>query len=113
TMGAKSCFTRWLITAALALPVTPTPLTPEGAGRQRRAEFCGTIATALPPLLARHPRLRVQLLVTNRRIDLIEENVDVAVRVRERLDTDADLTLRVIGRASNFLVAAPSRFEGR
>jgi DNA-binding transcriptional LysR family regulator len=71
------------------------------------------LARTLPALLARHPRLRVQLIVTNRRIDLIEEGVDVAVRFRESLDTDADLTVRVLGRARSLLVAAPRLFADR
>lgn len=72
-----------------------------------------SLSEPLTALLARHPRLRVQLLVTNRRVDLIEEGVDVAVRVRESLDSDADLTMRAIGRASSLIVAAPSLLADR
>jgi len=63
---------------------------------------------ALPGLLERHPKLRVQVVVTNRRIDLIDEAVDVAVRIREKLDTDADLQVRIVGRTSAVLVASPA-----
>lgn len=66
------------------------------------------LAAALPSLLRRHPRLRVQVIVSNRRVDLIDEGVDIAVRVRERLDTDADLQIKVIGAAGSMLVASPS-----
>ena len=66
------------------------------------------LAATLPAFLDRVPRLRVQLIVTNRRIDLVEEGVDVAIRVRERLDTDADLQIRVIGRSRSLLVASPA-----
>jgi DNA-binding transcriptional LysR family regulator len=65
------------------------------------------LATGLPAFLARHPRLRVQAIVTNRRVDLIEEAVDVAIRVREKLDTDADLQVKIIGRSDSMLVASP------
>lgn len=65
------------------------------------------LGAALPAFLARHPRLRVQIMVTNRRIDLIEEGIDVAIRVRDRLDTDPDLQLRVISRSGSLLVASP------
>jgi len=65
------------------------------------------LASALPALLARYPQLRVQVIVTNRRIDLIEENVDVAIRVRETLDTDPDLQMRKISRDGSVLVASP------
>lgn len=65
------------------------------------------ISGSLPALLARHPKLRVQVIVSNRRVDLIEERVDVAVRVREVLDTDADLQMKVISRTAGILVASP------
>ena len=65
------------------------------------------LAAALPEFLARHPRLRVQVVVTNRRIDLIDEGVDIAIRVRDRLDTDADLQVKKISRAALVLTASP------
>jgi DNA-binding transcriptional LysR family regulator len=66
------------------------------------------LGAALPAFLVRHPRLRVQVMVTNRRIDLIEEDIDVAIRVRDRLDTDPDLHVRIIGSAASLLVASPA-----
>jgi DNA-binding transcriptional LysR family regulator len=73
---------------------------PQGADR--------ILARELPKLLQRHPRLRAQVIVSNRRVDLIEEAVDVAIRVREKLDTDADLQVKIIGRARSMLVASPA-----
>jgi len=73
---------------------------PQGADRLLAAE--------LPRFLARHPRLRLQVIVSNRRVDLIEEAVDVAIRVREKLDTDAELQVRIVGRSSLMLVASPA-----
>ena len=68
----------------------------------------GSIAGALPSFLAAHPKLRVQCIATNRRVDLIHEGVDVPIRVRERLDTDADLQVKRIGMSRRILVASPS-----
>jgi DNA-binding transcriptional LysR family regulator len=65
------------------------------------------IAGPLPSFLAAHPRLCVQCIATNRRVDLIHEGVDVAIRVRERLDTDADLQVKRIGVSRRILVASP------
>jgi len=65
----------------------------------------------LPDFLKQHPRLRVQIVVTNRRIDLIEEGIDVAIRVREKLDTDADLQLKILGSSSSYLVATPTLLD--
>jgi DNA-binding transcriptional LysR family regulator len=66
------------------------------------------IAGPLPGFLGAHPRLRVQCVVTNQRVDLIHEGIDVAIRVRERLDTDADLQMKRIGVSARILVASPS-----
>lgn len=68
----------------------------------------GAIAGPLPGFLAAHPQLRVQCIATNRRVDLIHEGVDVAIRVRERLDTDADLQVKRIGVSRRILVASPN-----
>jgi DNA-binding transcriptional LysR family regulator len=57
------------------------------------------------------PIARVQIIVTNRRVDLIEEVIDIAVRVRERLDTDQALQVKQIGGSKRILVAAPQLFE--
>lgn len=65
------------------------------------------LSVALPGFLKKYPRLRLQLIPTNRRVDLIEDGVDVAIRVREAFDTDADLQVRIIGRTQSHLVASP------
>jgi DNA-binding transcriptional LysR family regulator len=64
------------------------------------------LGAALPAFLAGRPRLRVQVMVSNRRVDLIDEGVDVAIRVRAKLDTDADLQVRVLGQTQAVLVAS-------
>jgi len=68
----------------------------------------GAIAGPLPGFLAAHPQLRLQCIATNRRVDLINDGVDVAIRVRERLDTDADLQVKRIGVTRRILVASPN-----
>jgi DNA-binding transcriptional LysR family regulator len=65
------------------------------------------ISRSLPGLLELHPKLRVQVIVSNRRVDLIEERVDIAVRFREAPDTDTDLQMKVISRAAGVVVASP------
>lgn len=62
----------------------------------------------LPEFCEKFPLVRILMLSTNRRIDLINEGVDVAIRVRFKLDTDADLVLRTFGRSSALLVASPA-----
>jgi DNA-binding transcriptional LysR family regulator len=66
------------------------------------------LAGALPEFLARHPKIRLQFFVTNRRVDLIDEGIDIAVRIRERLDSDADLQVKIVSRTGAILVASPN-----
>jgi DNA-binding transcriptional LysR family regulator len=70
--------------------------------------FTASIADSLPTLLLKYLLLRVQLVVTNRRVDLVEEGIDVSVRVREKLDTDASLVMKRIGVSKHVLVASPT-----
>src|SRR5258707_14506188 len=71
------------------------------------------IVAPMSGFLAAHPLLRLQCIVTNRRIDLVQEGVDVAIRVRERLDTDADLQMKRIGLSRRILVASPKLLVDR
>ena len=61
----------------------------------------------LPEFLALYPKVRVQLHVSNRRVDLINEGFDVAVRVRNKLDDDGSLIMRSFGQIQELLVASP------
>lgn len=65
------------------------------------------LAPLLPRFLDRHPRVRLNLLASNRRVDVIGEGFDVAVRVRDKLDTDAQLVARSFGANRVVLVASP------
>jgi DNA-binding transcriptional LysR family regulator len=64
------------------------------------------IAAILPDFLRRYPAVRVQLLVSNRPVDVIGEGIDVALRVRDALTTDGDLVLRRFGHSRSLLVAS-------
>lgn len=65
----------------------------------------------LPEFLERHPDVRVQVHVSNRRIDLINEGFDIALRVRARLDEDGSLVLRGFGESRELLLASPTYLE--
>jgi DNA-binding transcriptional LysR family regulator len=65
------------------------------------------ISHPLPAFLAANPLLRVQVIMTNRRVDLIEEGIDIAIRIREELDTDADVQVKKLGTSKRILVGAP------
>lgn len=61
----------------------------------------------LPEFLALHPKMQVRLHATDRRVDVIGEGFDVAIRVRSKLDTDATLVVRTFGQSRVLLVASP------
>lgn len=67
------------------------------------------IAHVLPDFMEKHPKVQVRLLAGNRRVDVISEGVDIAIRVRDKLDADASLVLRSFGQ-SRVLLAANPRF---
>jgi len=57
--------------------------------------------------LARYPKVRLQFVATDRAVDLIEERIDLALRVRAALTSDAALTMRSLGQSTRILVACP------
>jgi DNA-binding transcriptional LysR family regulator len=62
--------------------------------------FCGFMRTS--------PKAKLQVVAIDRPVGLIEERIDVAIRVRATLETDAALTMRSLGRSTRILVAAPA-----
>lgn len=66
------------------------------------------LAPLLPRFLDAHPQVRIQLEATNRRVDLIEEGIDIAIRVRNMIENSANQVARTIGIGRMVLVASPS-----
>ena len=54
------------------------------------------------------PKAKLQVVAMDRPAALIDERIDVAIRVRATLEADAALTMRTLGRSSRILVAAPA-----
>lgn len=105
---------RAALTEADTIPETAARLKAEPQGLVRLSCPPGAdrlLALGLPDFLAQYPKLRLQMIVSNRRINLIEEGVDIAIRARERLDGDGDLHVKTIGHVVSRLVASPSLIE--
>ncbi|HEX7369636.1 MAG TPA: LysR substrate-binding domain-containing protein [Rhodanobacteraceae bacterium] len=66
------------------------------------------LAPLLPVFLSRYPRVRLRVLSSNRRVDLIGEGFDIAIRVRDKLDSDAELVARRFAPMRVVLVASPA-----
>jgi DNA-binding transcriptional LysR family regulator len=62
----------------------------------------------LPRFMQQHPQVRLLLEATNRRVDLIEDGIDVAIRVRSVIEDSASLVARRLGIARQVLVASPA-----
>ena len=65
----------------------------------------------LSGFLKDHARIRVELLMTNLFVDLIAENVDVAIRFGEL--RDSNLVARRLGKIFFYVAAAPSYLKAR
>lgn len=63
----------------------------------------------LPSFLARHPALRLDLLMNDQRQELVQDGVDLAFRLGSLADSTA--TTRRIGATRRVLVAAPDYLE--
>lgn len=70
-----------------------------------------TIGPLVPRFLAQHPQVRIEMQVTNRVVDLVQEGVDVALRVRASLDDSGSLVIKNLGPTHGLLVASPQLLQ--
>ena len=86
-----------------------------------RAKPCGTIkvscpvalaqaalAPILPQFLEQYPAVRLELQVTNRRVDVLAEGMDAALRVRTVPTGEDGLVMRSFRHVDEYLVASPA-----
>jgi DNA-binding transcriptional LysR family regulator len=67
----------------------------------------GSFADMLARFLAINPHVRVALDATNRRVDVVDEGLDIAIRVRTPPLEDSELAMRTFGPDEIALVASP------
>ncbi|MDM0047221.1 LysR family transcriptional regulator [Variovorax dokdonensis] len=67
----------------------------------------GSVGPLVARFMKRYPAVRVEMMVVNRPVDLIEEGVDVALRVRAQIEDSATLAARNFGNSGGILVASP------
>ncbi len=89
-----------------------------GAGLEGRLRVCVPVTLArlhvVPKLGAffeAHPKLRLELVMDDRSIDLLEENIDIALRLGAL--SDSSLTARKIATSERLLVASPDYIQRR
>lgn len=72
-----------------------------------------TVVPLLPRLAAKHPGLVVALLLEDRNQDLIEDAVDLAIRVGDSLLDSTSIVAQRLGTFRRILVASPAYLEAR
>lgn len=87
-----------------------------GAGLTGRLRVCAAVTFArlhviprLPKFLAAHPGLTVDVILDDRVIDLVEEGVDVALRMGS-LEDSSSLTARKLASVPHYVVGTPAYF---
>lgn len=70
-----------------------------------------TLGYLIPRYLALYPKVKVDLRVTNRVVDLVEEGVDIALRVRPTLDDSGSLVVKQLGATCSYLLASPEQLR--
>ncbi|HGM5579022.1 TPA: LysR substrate-binding domain-containing protein [Pseudomonas putida] len=91
-------------------------MTSEPRGRLRVSAPVALAHAFLPDIisrfLAQYPLVQLEMVLLNRRVDLISEGIDVALRVRDLGDEDPALATRRLRQAQMHLVAAPGFADG-
>lgn len=68
------------------------------------------LSAAMPRFLERHPEVSVDLRMDDRRVDIVEEGFDVAIRVSDSLE-DSSLIARRLTSMPHVVCAAPSYLD--
>ena len=66
------------------------------------------LAQLMPLYLQRYPLVRVEMQVTNRVVNVVEEGVDVALRVRPTLEDSGSMVVKRLDSAQQVFVASPA-----
>ena len=67
-----------------------------------------TLGYLVPRFMVLHPHVKIDMRVTNRVVDLVEEGIDIALRVRPTLDDSGSLVVKQLGASRGHLLASPA-----
>lgn len=71
----------------------------------------GSLGVIFPEFLQLHPKIQLQILATDQRVDIINDRLDLAIRAQLTEETDAELTMRVLSKVDLILVANKAMAE--
>lgn len=87
-----------------------------GAGLKGRLRICAAVTFArihliplLPKFLAQNPELDLEVVLDDRQIDLVQEGIDVTLRMGKLMDSA--LTARRIARCKRLVLGTPAYFD--
>ena len=87
-----------------------------GAGLKGRLRICAAVTFArihliplLPKFLAQNPELDLEVILDDRQIDLVQEGIDVALRMGKLMDSA--LTARRIAKCKRLVLGTPAYFD--
>lgn len=69
------------------------------------------ISPLLPEIVAAHPELSLDVSFSDRFVDLLEEGVDLVIRIARKLPDSSSLVARPLARAAQVLCASPAYLE--
>ena len=93
------------------LAVTRLQTAPHGLLRVTTPLSMGFLGPLISRFLRRYPEVRLEMMCTDRRVDLLEEGLDLAVRAGPL--ADSSLMARKLGSIERCVVAAPSYLAER
>ena len=95
------------------IALTQTQKKPEGALKVSVPVILGqeSFYEFLSVFLKKYPGIQLELFITNLFVDLVADNIDVAIRFGEL--ADSSIVAKRIGRSVRYLVASPEYLEGR
>src|SRR6267378_8588386 len=87
-----------------------------GAGLKGRLRICAAVTFArihlipmLPKFLAQNPDLDLEIILDDRQVDLVQEGIDVALRMGKMMDST--LPARRIARCKRLVLGTPAYFD--
>ena len=87
-----------------------------GAGLKGRLRICAAVTFArihlipmLPKFLTQNPDLELEVVLDDRQIDLVQEGIDVALRMGKMMDST--LTARRVARCKRLVLGTPAYFD--
>ena len=69
------------------------------------------LGDALGRFMAQCPEVDLHIESTNRRVDVIQEGLDIAIRVRFPPLEDSELVMKILGESHQYLLASPALVE--